>query len=51
MLTTSDAAATREVFTALGLAFEEHDPTAGEPESMTVNDLRPGTIGRGTIPG
>lgn len=51
MLTTSDAAATREVFATLGLAFEEHDPTAGEPESMTVSDLRPGTTGRGTLPG
>ena len=27
MLTTSDAAATREAFANLGLAFEEHDPT------------------------
>ena len=51
MLTTSDAAATREVFAALGLAFEEHDPTGGmEPEAMTVGDLRPGAAGRGTLP-
>lgn len=50
MLTTSDAAATREAFGALGLAFEEHDPTGGmEPESMTVGDLRPGTTGRGRL--
>ena len=28
MLTTSDAAATREVLTGLGVAFDEHDPTA-----------------------
>ena len=50
MLTTSDAAATREAFDALGLAFEEHDPTGGmEPESMTVGDLRPGTTGRGRL--
>jgi hypothetical protein len=49
MLTTSDAAATREVFAALGLAFEEHDPTGGvRPESMTFGDLRPGAAGRGT---
>jgi hypothetical protein len=27
MLTTSDAAATREALTALGVAFDEHDPT------------------------
>jgi hypothetical protein len=52
MLTTSDAVATREVFAGLGLAFEEHDPTAGvEPETMTVGDLRPGAAGRGTLPG
>ena len=51
MLTTSDPAATREVFESLGLAFEEHDPT-GEmrPESMTVGDLRPGATGRGSLP-
>lgn len=50
MLTTSDAAATREAFGALGLAFEEHDPTGGmEPESMTVGDLRPGATGRGRL--
>lgn len=29
MLTTSDAAATRQAFDALKLAFEEHDPEAG----------------------
>ena len=50
MLTTSDAAATRAAFTALGLAFEEHDPTGGvEPESMSVGDLRPGAAGRGSF--
>jgi hypothetical protein len=49
MLTTSDATATREAFTALGLAFEEHDPTGGlEPEGLSVNDLRPGAAGRGS---
>ena len=51
MLTTSDAAKTREAFAALGLAFEEHDPTGGlEPETMTVGDLRPGATGRGSLP-
>ena len=50
MLTTSDAAATRDAFTALALAFEEHDPTGGlEPGSLSVNDLRPGAAGRGTL--
>ncbi len=29
MLTTSDAEATRQAFTALGIAYEEHDPGAG----------------------
>lgn len=50
MLTTSDPAATREAFTALGLAFEEHDPSGGiEPEAMTVGDMRPGAAGRGSL--
>lgn len=50
MLTTSDAAATREAFGGLGLPFEEHDPTGGlEPEAMTVGDLRPGASGRGSL--
>ena len=50
MLTTSDAAATREAFAGLGLAFEEHDPTAGiEPDELSVNDLRPGAAGRGSL--
>ena len=50
MLTTSDATATREAFAALGLAFEEHDPTGGmEPDAMSVNDLRPGAAGRGSL--
>ncbi len=40
MLTTSDAAATRDAFAALGLPFEEHDPAAGlAPERMTVADV------------
>ena len=50
MLTTSDAAATRDAFASLGLAFEEHDPTGGlEPEAMTVGHLRPGAAGRGSL--
>ena len=41
MLTTSDPAATREAFTALGQAYEEHDPTGGlEPDRMSVTDVR-----------
>ena len=40
MLTTSDPAATRLTFAALGLAFEEHDPGGGlEPDRLTVADL------------
>jgi hypothetical protein len=50
MLTTSDAAATREAFATLGLAFEEHDPTGGiEPDGQAVSDLRPGAAGRGSL--
>ena len=50
MLTTSDPAATRDAFDALALAFEEHDPTAGmQPDAMSVNDLRPGAAGRGSL--
>ena len=50
MLTTSDAAATREAFNALGLAFEEHDPTGGlDAERVSVGDLRPGAAGRGSF--
>jgi hypothetical protein len=41
MLTTSDPAATRAVFLALGLAFEEHDASGGvDPHLMSVSDLR-----------
>lgn len=44
MLTTSDAAGTREAFETLALAYEEHDPTGGtEPARMTVSDLQRGT--------
>lgn len=50
MLTTSDAAATRDAFNALSLPFEEHDPTGGiEPGGISVNDLRPGAAGRGSL--
>jgi hypothetical protein len=41
MLTTSNAAATREALAALGLAFQEHDDAAGIPaDRMSVADLR-----------
>ncbi len=41
MLTTSDPVATREVLAAIGLAFEEHDPSGGlEPAELSVADLR-----------
>jgi hypothetical protein len=50
MLTTSDPVATRAAFDGLALAFEEHDPTGGiEPDRMSVNDLRPGAAGRGSL--
>jgi hypothetical protein len=50
MLTTSDADKTREAFSSLGLAFEEHDATAGtDPNSISVGDLRPGAAGRGIL--
>lgn len=46
MLTTSDAAKTREAFTALGTRFEEHDPTSGdEPSSMSIADIVAGRSG------
>ena len=41
MLTTSDPVATRDAFTALGQAYEEHDPSGGlEPARMSVTDVR-----------
>ena len=50
MLTTSDPDATRDAFSALNLAFEEHDPTGGtDPDSISVGDLRPGAAGRGVL--
>jgi hypothetical protein len=39
MLTTSDAEQTREAFTALGVAFDVHDPTSGEPTGMSIADI------------
>ena len=46
MLTTSDGAHTREAFEALGIAFEEHDPTSGsEPSTMSISDIVAGRSG------
>ena len=45
MLTTSDAAATRDVFAGLGLPFEEHDPTGGSPADLTISDVVAGRSG------
>lgn len=39
MLTTSDAAQTREAFTALGITFDVHDPMGGEPTGMSIADI------------
>jgi hypothetical protein len=44
MLTTSDAGKTREAFAALGITFEEHDPTGSETK-LTISDVMSG--GRG----
>ena len=49
MLTTSDAALTREAFLSLALPFEEHDPTAGDDPIPPTIDLRPGAAGRGSL--
>ncbi len=47
MLTTSDAAATRSAFRALGLDFEEHDESVGDAaEMMSIADLRTDMLGR-----
>ena len=44
MLTTSDPVTTRAAFAAIGLTYEEHDPSAGlSPDQMTVADLGSGT--------
>lgn len=41
MLTTSDPAASRAAFQALGLPFEEHDASGGlDPHNLSVSDLR-----------
>ncbi len=45
MLTTSDAAATREAFGQLGIEFDEHDPTSGEPTGMSISDIVAGRSG------
>jgi hypothetical protein len=39
MLTTSDASATREAFIALGISFEDHDPTGAEPTGLSIADI------------
>jgi hypothetical protein len=45
MLTTSDAEATRAVFTGLGVAFEDHDPTGAEPTGLSISDVVAGRSG------
>jgi hypothetical protein len=45
MLTTSDAAATREAFSSLGTTFEEHDPTGAEPRGLSISDVVAGRQG------
>jgi hypothetical protein len=45
MLTTSDPERTRETFTELGIPFEDHDPTSGEPHGMTISDVVAGRRG------
>jgi hypothetical protein len=45
MLTTSDAAATREAFTAIGITFEEHDATGGSPADFSISDVVAGRSG------
>ena len=44
MLTTSDAAATREAFGAIGIAFEEHDAggDGAEPTGLSISDVLAG---------
>src|SRR3954454_8498426 len=46
MLTTSDAAATREAFAALGLPYEEHDPDSG-PDIEAFSEVQRGLADRG----
>jgi hypothetical protein len=45
MLTTSDPDRTREAFRSLGVTFEDHDPTSGEPHGMTISDVVAGRRG------
>lgn len=45
MLTTSDPARSRNAFESLGIAFEEHDATSGEPHGMTITDVVAGRRG------
>ena len=45
MLTTSDAAQTREAFRALGIPFQEHDPTGASPADMSISDVVAGRSG------
>jgi hypothetical protein len=40
MLTTSDPAATRQAFDALGLPFEEHGGVEPDMDGITIADLR-----------
>ena len=49
MLTTSDAALTREAFLSLDLPFEEHDPHSAESPVPPTIDLRAGAAGRGSL--
>ena len=42
---TSDADATREAFNALGIAFEDHDPTGAEPTGLSISDVVAGRQG------
>ncbi len=45
MLGTSDPAKTREAFGTLGIAFEEHDGSNGEPSGMTIGEVVAGRRG------
>jgi hypothetical protein len=45
MLGTSDPAKTREAFGALGIGFEEHDGSNGEPSGMTIGEVVAGRRG------
>jgi hypothetical protein len=45
MLTTSDPERTRATFQELGIAFEDHDPTSGEPHGLSISDVVAGRRG------